>query len=123
MHKLDVNEAVAEFLAILVAELGPETAARSGAEAVETAAEAEARYFRCAEALLRLACPEPTLCTDPRCRRGGLCRHLADLRARGRSRHGRQATRRTPGAAALRHAIWVFMNRGPGHGEADQRPG
>ena len=110
MQKLTVDEAVAEFYKILEAELGPPIAAPSRAGAAETPAEAEARYFRLAEDLLRLACPDPARCTDPRCRRRGLCRHFADLRARQQGRQGQPATRRTPGADALRHAIWVLMN-------------
>jgi hypothetical protein len=110
LQKLTVDEAVAEFYTILRAELGPATAARSRTEAAETPEEAEARYFRLAESLLRHACPDPTRCTDPRCRRRGLCRHFADLRSRQQGRQGQPATRRTPGADALRHAIWVYMN-------------
>ena len=67
MQKLTVDEAVAEFYKILEAELGPPIAAPSRAGAAETPAEAEARYFRLAEDLLRLACPDPARCTDPRC--------------------------------------------------------
>jgi hypothetical protein len=110
LQKLTVDEAVAEFRTILLAKLGPPTAARSQTWAAETPAEAEARRFRLAESLLRRACPDPTRCTDQRCRRRRLCRHFADLRARQQGRPGQPATRRTPGADALRHAIWVFMN-------------
>ena len=114
MQKLTVDEAVAEFRTILLAELGPPTAAPLRAGPAETPAEAEARRFRLAEELLRRACPDPTRCTDQRCRRRGLCRHFADLRARQQGRPGQPATRRTPGAAALRHAIWVLMNSDSG---------
>ena len=110
MQKLTVDEAVAEFYTILRAELGPPTAAPSATGAAETREEAEARYFRLAESLLRHSCPDPTCCTDPRCRRLSLCRHFADLRARQEGRRSQPATRRTPGAAALRHAIWIYMN-------------
>jgi hypothetical protein len=110
LQKLTVDDAVAEFYKILEAELGPPTAALSRAGAAETPAEAEARRFRQAASLLRLACPDPTRCTDQRCRRNRLCRHFADLRARQQPSQIRQPTRRTPGADALRHAIWVLMN-------------
>jgi len=110
LQKLTVDEAVAKFYTILRVELGPPTAAPSATGAAETREEAEARYFRLAESLLRHACPDPTCCTDPRCRRLGLCRHFADLRARQEGRRSQPATRRTPGAAALRHAIWIYMN-------------
>jgi hypothetical protein len=114
LQKLTVDEAVAEFYRILEEELGPPTATPSHAGAAETPAEAEARYFRLAASLLRLACPDPTRCTDQRCRRSRLCRHFADLRARQQGRPGQPPTRRSPGAAALRHAIWVLMNSDSG---------
>jgi hypothetical protein len=114
LQKLTVDEAVAEFYKVLEAELGPATAAPWRAGAAETPAEAEARHFRLAEELLRHACPDPARCGDPSCRRRGLCRHFADLRARQQGRRGQPATRRTPGAAALRHAIWVLMNSNGG---------
>jgi hypothetical protein len=110
LQKLTVDEAVAEFYKILGTELGPPTAAPSRAGAAETREEAEARRFRLAEELLRRACPDPTRCSDPRCRRRGLCRHFADLRARQQGRPRQAPTRRTPGAHALRQAIWVYMN-------------
>ncbi len=110
MHKLNVDEAVAEFQAMLRVELGPETAAGLRAIGPETPGEAEARRFRCAEELLRRVCPDPTRCNNQRCRRTGLCRHFAELRERQQLSTGQQATRRTPGAEALRQAIWVFMN-------------
>jgi hypothetical protein len=111
LHKLTVDEAVAEFHLLLRAELGALPAWLSGPQAPEMHEEAEARYFRCAEALLRLACPDPTRCADQRCRRGCRCRHFADLDARRQGRRRQEPpTRRTPGALALRHAIWVFMN-------------
>jgi len=114
LQKLTVDEAVAEFYKILEAKLGPATATPWRAGPPETPAEAEARYFRLAASLLRLACPDPTRCTDQRCRRSRLCRHFADLRARQQGRPGQPPTRRTPGADALRHAIWVLMNSNGG---------
>jgi hypothetical protein len=107
-RKLTVDRAVAEFQMILLRALGPETP--SGSMACETPEEAEARRFRCAETLLGLACPDPRRCADHQCHRVGLCRHFADLRARQQTPPSQRPTRRSAGAAALRHAIWVYMN-------------
>jgi len=104
-----MEEAVAGFFALLHARLGIRTAPSFKRMHADTSEQAETRRFHCAEVLLQAACPGPAHCSDQRCRRGGLCRHLADLYAR-QGRHGLQATRRTPGADALRHAIWVYMN-------------
>jgi hypothetical protein len=109
VQQLSVDQAVADFCTMLKTELGTDTASPFSPAAAETPEEAEARHFRCAEELLRAVCPDPTGCPDQRCRRGGQCRHLADLRARQQGRQGPPRTRRTPGAAALRQAIWVFM--------------
>lgn len=71
--------------------------------------EIEANHFRLAERLLHLACPDAGACTDQRCRRDRLCRHLGfvrDKREKGIATH----PRRTPGAEAFRYAVWVFMN-------------
>jgi hypothetical protein len=102
-----VDDAVAAFCLLLRAELGSERVSPARAETYE---QAEARYFRLARELLQAACPGRAACTDRRCRRGGCCRHLADLDAQRRGRLGPRPTRRTPGADALRHAIWVYMN-------------
>lgn len=118
MHKLPlltVDEAVAELRLLLGAELDTLPAEPPAPLAPETHEEAEARRFRCAEALLRLACPDPARCPDQRCRRGGQCRHLALLDARRRGQPPKEPpTRRTPGALALRQAIQVFMNSDAG---------
>jgi hypothetical protein len=76
-----------------------------------TPAEDEDLRFRCAEVLLLIACPDPALCADRRCRRGGVCRHLVDLEARRKGRYHAPNSRRTPGASALRHAVWVCMSK------------
>jgi hypothetical protein len=76
-----------------------------------TPEEAEASHFRLAEFVLGLACPDPRACSDQRCRRSGLCRHFAHLRQlqqSGVTHH----PRRTPGAEAVRYAVWVCMNSG-----------
>lgn len=109
--KLSVDDAVQQFFAILREASGLEEpdASRPAELHRETPEEAEAHRFRCAEEVLRLLCPDPRWCSDRRCRRLAMCRHFADLRARqrdGRSPH----PRRTPGAAALRHAIWLYTN-------------
>ncbi len=105
-HKLTVDDAVNEFLSILRAQRGSDASAEWRPQ---TAEEHEAALFQCAEDVLQLLCPDRRSCPDALCRRLTLCRHLADLRVRrrdGRSPH----PRRTPGAAALRHAIWLYMS-------------
>jgi hypothetical protein len=111
LTKLTVDEAVAEFQLMLRAELGtlPRPAPGEGGGLPTPEVDEELR-FRAAEMLLRIACPDLSLCTDRRCRRGGLCRHLADLALRREGRYRIPNSRRTPGALALRHAIWVCMN-------------
>jgi hypothetical protein len=108
---LSVDDAVQEFLAILSRAWGSAEpdASRLAELQRDTPEEAEARRFRCAEEVLRLLCSDPRWCTDRRCRRLTMCRRLADLRARQRDRRSPHP-RRTPGAAALRHAIWLYMN-------------
>ena len=110
MQKLTNEEAVSGFFALVEAERRKRPAAPIDRGEPETPEEAETRRFTCAEALLRAACPDPAHCSDQRCRRGGLCRHLGNLLARQQGRESEPATRRTPGADALRHAMWVYMN-------------
>jgi hypothetical protein len=110
LRKLSVNEAVAEFGRMVSAGRGPPATSGGELPVPDTPEPAEARYYRFAEELLMLACPDPRQCTDQRCRRGGLCRHFGDLRARQEGRRGGRPTRRTPGSDALRHAIWVYIN-------------
>jgi hypothetical protein len=78
----------------------------------QTPEEAEAACFRMAEHLIRLVCPDPAACADQRCRRDGLCRYLVHLRDR-QSANKSVHPRRTPGAEALRHAIWLYMSSRP----------
>jgi hypothetical protein len=111
LTKLTVDEAVAEFQLLLRSELGALRPAGAGeGSGPSTPEEQEELRFRAAEVLLRIACPDLGLCRDRRCRRGGVCRHLADLALRRQGRLGMPNSRRTPGALALRHAIWVCMN-------------
>jgi hypothetical protein len=109
LHTLNVDEAVAEFLAALREVLGPDTGGGLRAIVRETLEEAEARRFRCAAQLLGWVCPDAMRCINQRCRRTRLCRHFAELRERQQLSID-QSTRRTPGADALRQAIWLFMN-------------
>src|SRR5262245_10709150 len=106
-RQMTIDQALGEFLALLK-EQHDATPAGERAPPL-TPKEEEARRFRMAEHLIGLACPDPTACTDQRCRRDRLCRHLAHLRNRqaaNKSIH----PRRTPGAEALRHAIWLYMS-------------
>jgi hypothetical protein len=114
-RQLTIDDAVGEFYALMLEELGDGLGDGVGDRgAPESHEEAEAGHFRLAEHLVGLACPDPTACSDSRCRRDVLCRHLAHVRRRqatGRSSH----PRRPPGADALRYAIWVYMSsRGGG---------
>jgi hypothetical protein len=107
--RLTEDDAVQYFFTMLRAQWGPP----SGEVVPEAPEQAEARRFRCAEEVLRLLCSDPRACTDRRCRRLTLCRHFAELHAR--QRDGRWThPRRTPGAAALRRAIWLYMNAARG---------
>ena len=110
---LTVDEAVAEFMAGMQQRLGS-APAESYSYGAETLEQAEARRFNFAEEVLRVACPDPRLCTHHRCRRNRLCRHFADLRAVQDGTHKLPPSRRSPGATMVRHAIWVFMNGGGG---------
>jgi len=108
-RQLSIDEAIAEFQAVLKEELGDSPSDKALPPA--TREEAEATQFRLAEYMIALACPDPRACADQRCRRDVLCRHLARVhakRASGSSSH----PRRTPGAEAVRYAIWVYMNGG-----------
>ena len=106
---LTVDEAMADFQAVIREELGDDFGGKGGTAA--TPEEAEESRFRLAEFILSLACPDPRACTDQHCRRNVICRHFERVRAKrasGRSSH----PRRTPGAEAARYAIWVYMNSG-----------
>jgi hypothetical protein len=103
-----VDEAMSELQALLRA-APPPAGAPATAARPQTQEEAEEARFRLAETVLRLACPQPADCSDPHCRRSARCRHLeriAAKRAAGKASH----PRRTPGAEAVRYAVWVLMS-------------
>jgi hypothetical protein len=75
-----------------------------------TFAEAEAQLFSFAEGLLTATCPAPARCSDHRCRRNRLCRHFEKLRTIQHPPLPQPPSRRSPGAQAVRYAIWVYMN-------------
>ena len=105
-QRLSVDDAMAEFMRTMSDRYGDSPPAP---DPPPSPAEREANLFCIAERLLRLACPNPEACTDPRCRRDRLCRHFAfvrDKREKGIATH----PRRTPSAEAFRYAVWVFMN-------------
>ncbi len=104
---LSVDEAMAEFMRALPEVYGDILPAPGTPRASRE--EIEANHFRLAEHLLHLACPDAGACTDQRCRRDRLCRHLAfvrDKREKGIATH----PRRTPGTEAFRYAVWVLVN-------------
>ena len=108
-HPMSIDEAMAEFHAVVRETLG-DTFTR-GPSAFQTPEEEEDCRFRFAEYMLSLACPDPRGCNDPRCRRTVGCHHYARVqakRASGKSSH----PRRTPGTEAMRYAIWVYMSSG-----------
>jgi hypothetical protein len=109
MRQLTIDQAIAEFHAVLREELGdmPPPTNRTHTTPEE---EEESRY-RFAEYMLGLACPDPRACTDQRCRRKVLCRHFERVQAK-RSSGKASHPRRTPGAEAARYAIWVYMSSG-----------
>jgi len=110
MRQLTIDEAIAELQAVVHEELGDADAA-TRTTTQGTPEEKEEACFRLAELLLGLACPDPRACTDQHCRRRTLCRHFERVqakRASGTARH----PRRTPGAEAVRYAIWVYMSSG-----------
>jgi len=107
IRQLTVDDAIAEFQAVVHEELGDCPAPTAGT--AMTPEEVEDTRFRFAELMLSLACPDPRACTDQQCRRKALCRHFERVqakRASGKASH----PRRTPGAEAARYAIWVYMS-------------
>ena len=107
-RQLSIDAAMAEFQAVVREELG-ESLARENTTP-RTPEQREDSLFHFAEFMLSLACPNPRDCTDQRCRRDVVCRHYARVQAKrtGRSSH----PRRTPGAEAVRYAIWAYMSSG-----------
>jgi hypothetical protein len=106
LRQLTVDQAIAEFQALLREEGGDAPA--GDVPPPQTPAQDEETKFACAEAILSAVCPDPRACTDQRCRRLTLCRHFDRVRAKrlsGVASH----PRRTPGAEAVRYAIWVYM--------------
>ena len=107
IRQLTVDQALGEFQAMLREKMGHDPAPDIGATG--TPAEQEESRFECAELILRAACPDPRACTDQQCRRGMLCRHFERIRAKRESAVANHP-RRTPGAEAVRYAIWVYMS-------------
>jgi hypothetical protein len=109
VRDLTVDEAVAEFRKLLdaYAPLDPTHMPVGQGLAPE---DSEEERFQLAEHLLRLSCPEAATCADQRCRRSHTCRHLVALASLRRGAGGVPATRRSPGASALRQAIAIYMN-------------
>jgi hypothetical protein len=110
---LTIDEAIGEFQAMVVDELGEAEPGACGPP-LETPAEADSRHFLLAQYLIGLACPVPAHCRDRQCRRD-ICRHLARVRARWSARKSSHP-RRPPGADALRYAIWVYVSARRGGG-------
>jgi len=105
--KPTVDDAMSAFQVMLRAAHGKVAPGRAAPPM--TPEDREEARFRLAEAVLRLACPDPGACGDPHCRRERRCRHLARVaakRASGKASH----PRRTPGAEAARYAVWVLMS-------------
>lgn len=107
-RQLSIDAAIAEFEAVVREELG-ESFVREDTTP-RTPEQREESLFRFAEFMLSLTCPDPRACTDQRCRRDVVCRHYARVQAKrtGGSSH----PRRTPGAEAVRYAIWAYMSSG-----------
>lgn len=107
--KLTVDEAMAAITLIAKERLesAPPAEPRTVADTFEAA---EARLFQTAQQLLVLACPDPRHCCHHRCRRHRLCRHFVVVRAVQSGARVLPQSRRSPGAWALRYAVWVYMN-------------
>jgi hypothetical protein len=106
----------------LMREIYPDDGTPTKADrAPETAEEAEAHRFRCAETLLRLVCPDPARCREAPCRRARHCQHLAQMGVEAQAVR-RKATRRTPGAAAMRYAMAVYMEHVLARAESEAGP-
>jgi hypothetical protein len=106
---LSADQAVGEFFAIVHEELGDPDPNLSLPP--QTPEQAETSRFKFAEFVIAMACPDPRAGADTRCRRDRQCRHFAYLRDKEQRRVSTHP-RRTPGAEAIRYAIWVYMNSG-----------
>jgi hypothetical protein len=109
MRQLTIDQAIAEFRAVVREELGDDPS--PFAMPRRTPEEAEDEKFKFAELMVALACPDPRACTHHRCRRDVLCRHFARVQAKRASGQA-ENPRRTPGAEAARYAIWAYMSSG-----------
>jgi hypothetical protein len=110
-NTLTVDEAVAEFMKAARERLDTlPPPAEAHASPPRTFEEAEASRFNFAEKLLRQMCPHPETCSNRRCRRDRLCRHIVDLRAMQLGPVREPLSRRSLGARAVRHAIWLYVN-------------
>jgi hypothetical protein len=107
LRRLTIDEAIGGFQALIRERFGDAPPGEN--RRPETPEEAEAGRFRVAELLVGLACPDQRACIDQRCRRDGLCRHWAYVKMK-ESTAKCAHPRRTPGAEAVRYAIWVYMS-------------
>ena len=109
-NQLSVDEAMAGFSKIANDIFGPPPSEPARVRTPPTFAEAETERFLFAESVLSIACPAPARCSDHRCRRHRLCRHFEKLRTIQHPSGQQPFSRRSPGAQAVRYAIWVYMN-------------
>ena len=113
---LTIDQAIGEFRTMVQDELGDAPLGDGGPPATpETPEEAATRLFLMAQYLINRACPAPGRCRDYSCRRDATCRHLVRVRARWSARKSSHP-RRSPGADALRYAIWVYVSARRGEG-------
>jgi len=108
--ELSPDEAVARFFIELKQELESNPVSGSANPVRYSPEEMEELHFRAAAQLLAHVCPDPSRCREQRCRRQAMCQHFAELKAMQEGPPPSQLSRRTPGALALRRAIWLFMN-------------
>lgn len=109
-QRLSVDEAMADFSKLVDVIHGPSRYDPARASTPQTFAEAEAERFRFAESVLGAACPAPARCSKHRCRRNRVCQHFENLRAIRCPPQPQPFSRRSPGAQAVRYAVWVYMN-------------
>jgi hypothetical protein len=111
-NPLTVDEAVAEFMNAVRDHL--ESLPPAAADpAPEMTVEAEAQRFEFAEKLLSAICTDALQCQNHRCRRDRQCRYVTDFRAAQKAPDHEPLSRRSRGARAIRHAIWLYMNSEP----------